>query len=569
MKAFFIRRFFAAALLFLLSAGAFAEFKMFVDAGRVCSQGGAALSEGEVFLLADLQGGEFEDFALASADGLKEGEVFGGALLLARGAFTAEGACGACADIELEGNEFLGGGEAFAILVLDKKLSGGKVQSGTKFLLFRRPEWFLNSENRGVYFYNALSVSAGGGIENSALCASAEVEPSDGEIIGIKIEKQPESAEVFEKQKCEFSVSASDAEGRKLIYTWEVDKGKGWAAAGSSKDTIKVSASLKSDGFKYRCKIQNEKNGEPVYTNEALLTVRGNVKITTKPKALAVFEGGENAGFSVGASGYGARYQWQIYVQKPNANGKMAWVWQDIDGATSPNFTPQNENLELSGAKFRCMVYNGGGAVYTGSVGFTVRGAARAHGIKILQNKAEVSAGGLYEEFDIVLEAAASGYKIKFQWQVFEGGIWQDVKKAAKASLKISKPTAAACGGKMYRCKIYNEGGAAFAEAPALEIAPCLAPSTLKGERLKIEYAQKTYILDMSSSSAGALSGGDFSSKASVSYRRLSPTAADFKISAKIINAAGELEKVVWADKKFDFETGELSGARVEILPRE
>ena len=542
---------------------------MFADAGRVCSGGGAALAGGEVFLLADLHGGEFEDFVLASGDRLAEGGVFGGALLLARGTFTAAGACGAGADIELAGNAFLGGGEAFALLVLDKKLSGGKVQSGTKFLLFRRPEWVLNSENRGVYFYKALSVSAGGDIENSALYASAEVGPSEEEKTGIMIETQPESAEVFDKQKCEFSVSASDAEGRKLIYTWEVDKGRGWTSAGSSKASIKVSASLKNDGFKYRCKIQNEKNGAAVYTSEALLTVRENVKITQKPKALTVFEGGENAGFSVGASGYGARYQWQIYVQKPNANGKMVWVWQDIDGATAPNFTPQNDNTELSGAKFRCMVYNGGGAVYTGSAGFTVREAARAHGVKILQNKEEVSADALFEEFDIILEAAASGYKIKYQWQVLESFGWADIKGAAKASFKISKPTAAAYGGKTYRCKVYNDGGAAYAQTQTFEIAPCLAPSTLKGERLQIEYLQHGYILDMSSASAGTLSCGEFSSKASVSYRRLSPKTADFKISAKILNAAGELEKVVWADKKFDFETGELSGARVEILPRE
>ncbi|MBR4598031.1 MAG: hypothetical protein IKO42_06535 [Opitutales bacterium] len=551
----------------LFSACALAEFKMFVDAGRVCNESAKPLENSAVFLLADLGGGNFEDFSLVSGDELKSGEVLNGALVVAQGHCNSQGACCASADIELEGNEFLGGGEAFALLVLDG--NSGKVSAQTKYLLFRKPQWIINSENRGVHFYSAISVSAGGDVENSLLFAAGQAQPSPEDLSDIKIESQPESAEVFEKQKCEFKVSAYDVNGKKLIYAWQVDKGGGWVNAGSSKDVLKVSATLKNDGFKYRCKIQNEKNGEAVYTSEALLTVRENVKITEKPKSLTVFEGGENAGFYAAASGYDARYQWQEYVRVANANGKLVWVWRDIEGATSQTFIPQNANLELDGRKYRCKIYNGGGEVFSGGVKFAVLEAAKISGVKILQNKEEVLPSELFEEFDISLNALASGYKIKFQWQVLEGGDWSDVKKATGSALKISKPTAGEFGGKTFRCKVYNDGGAAYSEPQTLQISQCPAPASLKGRALEIEFGQNVYALEMSSAGAGILACGEFSSKASVSYKRNSPKKASLKISANMIGENSEIVRAVLSDKNFDFTDGDLAGAKVRLLPLE
>ncbi|MBO5782141.1 MAG: hypothetical protein J6R08_06755 [Opitutales bacterium] len=569
-----MKRVFCAISIFLLAFCLRAEFKMFVDAGGICDASKNPLESGTAALLVGIQEGAFENFSLISGTELREGKIFGGFLVLAV-AKVSDGKCALNADIELGGGEFLRGGNPFALLV-----SGGtsgsenKVKSGSKYLIFRNDSWVLSSENRGVFFYDAVSVSAGGKIEDSKLLANIDAEPSEEDLSGIRIEAQPRSVETYEGKKVEFSAAARDENGKKLIYAWEVDKlnGKGWVKAGSSKNVLKVSANLKSDGFKYRLKIQNEKNGNPVYTDEAVLTVRKNPKITQKPKSLTVFENGENSGFAVGADGYDVKYQWQEYVKAPNEKGKLVWVWQNIEGAVSPIFVPPNADYLSDSKKYRCMVYNGGKILYTSGVAFTVRQAAKIEGISASQNKENADFGNLYEEYDITLTAKAAGYKIKYQWQVLdENNVWTDVKKATKSTLKLSKPTVAEYGGKTYRCRVYNDGSSDYSNAAALQISPCLAPKSLKGRKLEVAFGGAEYLLAMSSASSGTMFDSENAefAKASLSYKRLSPTKASMTLSFKHKNQDGILQKTVFSDKKFDFAVGELANAKIKLLPDE
>lgn len=267
----------------------------------------------------------------------------------------------------------------------------------------------------------------------------------------------PTSLILFENTKYNLEVSASEKDGKKLTYTWYVDKnnGKGFVKAGT-KSTLAITPKANMVGWQYYCTVSN--GSETRNTSVSKITaVRTPVKITSKPKALNTFEGAENAGFSVSATGYDVKYQWQAYkVVGYNAKGKPIYDWVDIAGATSANYKPESD-FENNGLKYRCKVYNDGSAAYTSGVKLTVNEAAKIGGITIYQKPETAKQAHLVaseenaaEYFDITLTANASGYKVKYQWYL--NG--EKIEKATGKTLSIKKPQ---IGEYAYSCKVYNE----------------------------------------------------------------------------------------------------------------
>ncbi len=267
----------------------------------------------------------------------------------------------------------------------------------------------------------------------------------------------PTSLILFENTKHNLEVSAREKDGKKLTYTWYVDKnnGKGFVKAGT-KSTLAITPKANMVGWQYYCAVSN--GSETRNTSVSKITaVRTPVKITSKPKALNTFEGAENAGFSVSATGYDVKYQWQVYkVVGYNAKGKPIYDWVDIAGATSANYKPESD-FENNGLKYRCKVYNDGSAAYTSGVKLTVNEAAKIGGITIYQKPETAKQAHLVaseenaaEYFDITLTANASGYKVKYQWYL--NG--EKIEKATGKTLSIKKPQ---IGEYAYSCKVYNE----------------------------------------------------------------------------------------------------------------
>ena len=95
----------------------------------------------------------------------------------------------------------------------------------------------------------------------------------------------------------------------------------------------------------------------------AKLTLMTKPKVTTQPKSAKV-KAGNSVTFKVKASGGGLKYQW--YWAKAGSNR-----WVKISGATKATykFVPKKS---MSGRRYRCLVKNGVGKVYTKIVTLSV-----------------------------------------------------------------------------------------------------------------------------------------------------------------------------------------------------
>lgn len=85
----------------------------------------------------------------------------------------------------------------------------------------------------------------------------------------IEILKEPQNLELYEKQKGEFTFDVKEKNGKKLKYTWYVNKndGKGWKKA-STAQTLKITASKKMHNYRYYCEATNGADKE--VSNEEL-----------------------------------------------------------------------------------------------------------------------------------------------------------------------------------------------------------------------------------------------------------------------------------------------------------
>ncbi|MBD3391713.1 MAG: hypothetical protein GF418_06605, partial [Chitinivibrionales bacterium] len=149
------------------------------------------------------------------------------------------------------------------------------------------------------------------------------------------------------------------ASGTSPIYQWQrINSGGGWNdwndISGANSSSYSFTAQSSDDGARFRCVVGNAGNcGAPAYSNAGEITVSqacNAPNIQTEPGDESITEG-EQASFSVTATGTGLSYQWQ----RNDGGG-----WSDVSGATSSTyaFTPpatwdQNE--------FRCVVSSGCG----------------------------------------------------------------------------------------------------------------------------------------------------------------------------------------------------------------
>jgi len=213
--------------------------------------------------------------------------------------------------------------------------SGGTYDSGTVVTLTASPASgynFLNwIDGNGIWTWTSLTVTMTG---NKSVTANFLSAP--------EITKHPISRTVEEGITVTFSVAAT---GSNLTYQWK-QEGKN---VGSNSNTYSFTATLSNDGDEIWCVISNAAGS--VISNIAELTVTQNISppvITKHPRDITVEEGDE-ATFSVTASGSSPlKYQWQ-------RNGK------NISGANSSSYTTPSTDMSDDGDLFRCIVENSAG----------------------------------------------------------------------------------------------------------------------------------------------------------------------------------------------------------------
>ena len=188
------------------------------------------------------------------------------------------------------------------------------------------------------------------------------------------IGKQPQNVSVKAGEQATFTVAAT---GTDLKYQWQIDRndGKGFAdIAGADRASDTTSAVDKNcNGYKYQCVISNSAGS--VTTGTATLTVTEDVtppvqptvkkpSIGKQPQNVSV-KAGEQATFTVKATGTDLTYQWQI-----NRNNGKGFV--DITGADKASYTTGVVDMLCNGYKYQCVISNSAGSVTTNAATLTV-----------------------------------------------------------------------------------------------------------------------------------------------------------------------------------------------------
>ena len=188
------------------------------------------------------------------------------------------------------------------------------------------------------------------------------------------IGKQPQNVSVKAGEQATFTVAAT---GTDLKYQWQIDRndGKGFAdIAGADRASYTTSAVDKNcNGYKYQCVIRNSAGS--VTTGTATLTVTEDVtppvqptvkkpSIGKQPQNVSV-KAGEQATFTVKATGTDLTYQWQI-----NRNNGKGFV--DITGADKASYTTGVVDMLCNGYKYQCVISNSAGSVTTNAATLTV-----------------------------------------------------------------------------------------------------------------------------------------------------------------------------------------------------
>ena len=188
------------------------------------------------------------------------------------------------------------------------------------------------------------------------------------------IGKQPQNVSVKAGEQATFTVAAT---GTDLKYQWQIDRndGKGFAdIAGADRASYTTSAVDKNcNGYKYQCVISNSAGS--VTTGAATLTVTEDVTppvqptvkkpgISKQPQNVSV-KAGEQATFTVKATGTDLTYQWQI-----NRNNGKGFI--DITGADKASYTTGVADMLCNGYKYQCVISNSAGSVTTNAATLTV-----------------------------------------------------------------------------------------------------------------------------------------------------------------------------------------------------
>lgn len=149
-----------------------------------------------------------------------------------------------------------------------------------------------------------------------------------------------------------FTVAAT---GNKLTYQWQQQVDGGWAdMPGETGTTLTVSATMENSGSVYRCQVTSG-YGTVVESQSAALTVVDAPVITGQPENVSITEG-EDASFTVTATGEGLKYQWQVY-----SSGE----WMNCAEGQTPTLTLNNVALADDGQTYRCVITSGYGTTIT------------------------------------------------------------------------------------------------------------------------------------------------------------------------------------------------------------
>lgn len=252
------------------------------------------------------------------------------------------------------------------------------------------------------------------------------------------IETQPISQTICDGSTAAFNVNVAEPS----VYQWQVktSTGSAWenipqATAASYSFTTQAT----SNGNAYRCKITRT-CGSSTVSGVAVLT-SGNIAITQQPSPAALCDG-DQATFTVNASGLNTTYQWQQY----------GTGWGNISGATGSGYTT-TVATNTHRKQYRCVVTGTCGSVTSNTVLLT-------RGPQVTNTLGDqTSCAGGTATFGSI-SAIGSGL-LDYQWQksTNQGQTWTNITGANATSYPMAVNNAD--NGNVYRCIVSGICGTA------------------------------------------------------------------------------------------------------------
>ncbi len=166
----------------------------------------------------------------------------------------------------------------------------------------------------------------------------------------ISIISQPQDVSAFAGNPVEFTVDVGNVAG--VSYQWQVSKNNGTSWANVSKaisSTYTTTMTAEMNAWQYRCKLVVS-GIEDTFSNVAKLMLLEDVAITTQPVVVSSAIIGTKATFTIEASGYEPKYQWQVSYDYGD-------TWENIAGATNATLCVDVvENIIEN--SYRCLIWN-------------------------------------------------------------------------------------------------------------------------------------------------------------------------------------------------------------------
>ncbi len=284
------------------------------------------------------------------------------------------------------------------------------------------------------------------------------------------------TTEPVDRTICQGSNTTFDvvATGTNITYQWQVNDGTGWTNlsntapyGGVTTNSLSITtATYLMNGYLYRVIVSGACN-PPDTSNVATLTVNTAPTLVSQSPSVTVCEG-DNALFSITATGSGLNYQWQVddgtgFVNVPAA--------APYSGGTTATLTITGATAAMDGYQYRVIVTGTCAPVATSG---TVTLNVNTLPVVVTDPVDATACAGSSATFSV----GATGTGITYQWQVDDGTGWVNLTDNATysgsttTSLTVSGLTFAMDG---YQYRVIVSG---TCPPPATSAAATLTVST-------------------------------------------------------------------------------------------
>jgi len=302
------------------------------------------------------------------------------------------------------------------------------------------------------------------------------------------ITSQPTTVTVCAGSNTSFTVAAT---GAGLTYQWQVNSGAGFANitaaapySGGTTATLTITGvTVAMNGYTYRV-IINGTCTPSVTSNTATLNVNTAPAITSNPSSTTICAG-FNTSYTVGATGAGLTYQWQVNSGAGWTNLSTGGVYSGTNTAT---LIITGATVGMNGYQYECVVSGTCTPSATSSSATITVNAPPS--ITTQPADAYFCSGGT-----VTYTVSANGAGLTYQWQVNTGTGWINLTTSATysgtntATLTISG-VIASMAGNMYRVivsgtcappAISNAANLIMNASPAITSQPSSTTSCVNG----------------------------------------------------------------------------------------